>query len=681
MTSPPLDRLPSAHLAWLKEISVALHRRAAYPTGHPTRLASDAAALDALRRAFEAFPEITLAVGARRLTIGTTHSDPRNPALADLAEKMHRRGISVVTFRRGLTSEALDRFLTGVLNVSEVGAVTWEQHDPHLVVEELAFDALALADPSEFDDDDDAGLDAHGERLWHQLSQLSIRHWDGVDGDGVAGGRTEDLVAGITAVASDPTQATAVLESLIRVGRYQRKRGRRGSGQVAARVREVVSQLPDGVMRQLLAAEPDPHRRLQLIKHGIDALPVSCVVDFVEAAAQSSGQHISEHLLRLFGKLSQQTRRKSDQGPDDGGQAIRDAARELVEGWGLDEVNPAAHASLLEQLARFDSTVRPVDGGDAAGADRILQMALELDAIGPDIIAAADDLVDERRLSLLLSLIARRPESRRTGPALRAHLSSPDLIRRILLTEPVEYDAARELIAACDATIAPAMLDAIAVSESQATRQLILARLREFDDAVRPELVRRLDADAPWQITRNLLHLLAFASAEPTDLVLDPFAHHPQPMVRLEALRLRVRIPALRDAALLDALSDADPRVVRTGVELLADDVPRRVAPRLLALLQDADAGSELRIKGLPLLAAHPSPAARELLLGLVSRRRGIMRRVVLQPKGLEMLAALRALAAGWKTDPLCSDVLALAREDADASIRDAARGVGAPTS
>jgi hypothetical protein len=404
---------------------------------------------------------------------------------------------------------------------------------------------------------------------------------------------------------------------------------------------------------------------------------VSCLVEWLEAAAASEGQHLSQQLLRLLTKLRQGARRRRDGGADDGGEALRDAARELIAGWDLADASPQPHNALLEHIARYERPGAALDGGDAAGVDRVITMALEIDAMGPDVLAAADRAIDDRRLGVLLHRVERAPTRGRTYEALVAHLHAPAMVRRMLLTELVDYDAARALLETCDLEQLPAMLDALAVSESQSTRQLILARVRAFGDAARPALLDRLTPTAPWPITRNLLHLLVFTPTAPADVPLRPYLQHAEAVVRMEALRLAARLPAERDRALADAVADADPRVLRTVLELLADGVPRRAVPRLLARLQAEPKGAESRVRGLPLLAAQPTTTARDFLLELVARRTAIRRRLVLLDKSLESLAALRALAVGWADDPVVRELLALAAQDADPAVRDAARATG----
>jgi hypothetical protein len=679
-TTAVTERIDKAHLGWLKQFSVAMHRRSAYPAGHPSRLSAQATALAALETALEQFPEIAIAVSRLQLAIGGGFTDEGNPALRELAERMHRRGVGTITVRAGISADEFEQLLE---RISRSAAETEEEYDAsslanaHVAIEMLSYDALALADE---EDDDGTGTDATGDRLWRDLAEVALNGWDGEDGAGKAGGssgtssETGRVAAAITARATDPKTATETLKSLLRVARHARRRGRAGGGAVAQRVREVLQGMAPGTLETLLAAETDPVKQRLLFLQGVDALPVSAVLDWIEAAAKSSNTSISHHLLRLLKKLSSQARRRRDAGPDEGGEALREAARQLIEGWTHDTPETDAHTGLLEQIAAYDGPERALNGGDAAGAERIIQMALETDAMGADVTTAADFMIGERRLGLLLNFIERIPGSTVTGPGLRAWLRTHAMIVRILLDEPVEQDGAHALLMMCDAGDALPLLDALALSESQTTRHLILQRLRDLGDAIRDPIISRL-AGADWYVLRNLLSLLSTMADLPSTLAVDVFLKHQEGQVRVEALRLLGRFPEKRDVTITEALSDTDARVLRAALEMAARGLPKRAVPRVLEIAQEAERNSDLRLKAIPLLTQSPTPAARDWLLSLVTRKRGLFRRLALQPKTLDVVAGVRALATGWRSDAAVAAALALAAKSRDPLLTEAAKG------
>lgn len=730
MTTPVAERLSAANLAWLKEFSVVMHRRFAYPPKHPSLVAAEGVALRALGQALSTEKEIVMTVGRRQLTIGGASSDPRNPALGELAERMHRQGIAGIALREGLDGEEFGALLDFVVASrapeSDDDDVTAPRLGDHASVELLSYEGLALDD-----EDDEGGPDEKGEQLWRELADAALAGWDGVDGAEGGGGATDEprisqpvrlsgeqpavgaptdaaegaegaepappprpsamlrrtaqlpaalsaahIAAMISARAKEGGDNAAILKSLLRVGRHARRRGRAGGGAVAARLREVLAQVAPGTLDSLLGSEVDPVRKRLLLMQGVDALPVSAVTDWIEAAAKSDGKSVSNHLLMLFKKLASQTRRRRDAGADDGGEPIREAARQLIEDWTFESGATEAHETLLAKIAAYDDAGAALDGGGAAGADRILQIALETNVSGADVLAAVNQLIEEKRLSLLFRYLDEAEGATIAGPMITEHLLEPETVRRVLLNEPIEVDGARLLLERCELPQADAILDALAISESEATRRLLLDRLRELGDAVRGKLIARLDG-AAWYVQRNLLSLLAELREPPGDLPFDAYTKHEEAALRLEAYRLLARIPERREAAVHDALSDKDHRVIRAGLELAAGGVGRRTHQRLFQIVQQADDGSDIRIRGVPLLVHVTLPPVRDWLLALVRRRRGafMFRRWVLAPKTPETLAALRVLAARWSADAEVKRVLALAAASDDPHVVAAGAG------
>src|SRR5206468_2270034 len=94
---------------FLIELSIALHKHAMYPEGHPS-LAPAAAAVT--RRAgllLEERSSVSLGVARHQLVIEGVATDPKHPVLRELASRLHRHHLGAVTFRRGLAeSEVAD---------------------------------------------------------------------------------------------------------------------------------------------------------------------------------------------------------------------------------------------------------------------------------------------------------------------------------------------------------------------------------------------------------------------------------------------------------------------------------------------------------------------------------------------------------------------------------------------
>jgi hypothetical protein len=238
----------------------------------------------------------------------------------------------------------------------------------------------------------------------------------------------------------------------------------------------------------------------------------------------------------------------------------------------------------------------------------------------------------------------------------------------------VDAEGARLLLALCEVAQAESLLDALAVAEMQETRVLLMLRLRDFGDAIGDTVVSRL-AGSPWELQRHLLSLLVTMPTLPAGLQVEAFAKHEQPTVRVEAVHVLSRLPAQREAAIHAALLDTDARVVRAAFDAAhAGGMPHRSALRLLQCLQKAERGSDLRVRGIPLLGHVPTTAARDWLLTLAVRRRGLFRRLVLHERSPELLAVLRVLAARWARDGALAPAFRLAAKSSDPEIRDTVR-------
>src|SRR5438094_7875368 len=92
---------------FLIELSIALHKHAMYPEGHPSL--EPAAAAVQRRAALLLQDRATLSLGVARhqLVIEGVATDTRHPVLRELAGRLHRHHLGALTFRRGLEAGAL----------------------------------------------------------------------------------------------------------------------------------------------------------------------------------------------------------------------------------------------------------------------------------------------------------------------------------------------------------------------------------------------------------------------------------------------------------------------------------------------------------------------------------------------------------------------------------------------
>ncbi len=453
--------------------------------------------------------------------------------------------------------------------------------------------------------------------------------------------------------------------------------------QLGERLRNVLTSLQTSSLSNIIRSVGVGAEQRRFMAQMLDALPPDATIEWLERAAGATDQSLSPHLLRLLSKLSDRVENSSARAA--GETAFRSAAQDLVNGWTLNDPNPNAHALLLDQIWRYESPETAAALPDP-GQARLVQIALEIDEVFDDANDAAQDLLAAGRVPELLQWVEEAP-GRRAAAALEELIVSPSAIRSVLLREPLDLPVARTLLTSLDQRATEVLLDVLRDAEGRAIRRLVYDHLREFGPKIMPQLIARLDG-APWYFVRNLLALLrdtaatGEASHSPA-ASLRSFLDHPQEQVRLEALRLLVADNAARDSALRHALDDRSERVVSTAIELLASDLPPAQRPVLSAelgrrLLRFVEAGAHpesLQVRAVRALAdVTPGTSIRDVLLGLVSRRTWLVRRLALnEPKPI-MLAALEVLAARYASDPASGVVLDLAVADSDPRVRAAAR-------
>ena len=669
--SPASDTL----VRFLVRFSIALHKHATYPRGHPTLVTADSAVAQALENLLNERPSLQIGVARRELLLDGAPVDGTNAVVRELAERLHRREVGAIELQRGVTADELSDALHVLsadpgqfrerLHGNGEPLPTW----PHISVVAHAFRRLALADdsPGSESEADSASVD----RLWLLLAAATLDRADGsVDADEA---EPSALASRINSYVRDQKSGREVGAMLVRLGRYAKGAAQSERHAVEGRVRSLVAGLSPQALSWLFAAKSQDERRM-LLTQAVDALPVDTVVELVQAAATSTDQNMSHFMLRMLKKLANQASADGETGSQ-GDTALRDAARELVDNWTLEDPNPQQHTRLLEEVSRFEQSM--VDGSAPLVGEgrRLLQIALETNASGDHVLEAVELMIESRQLGELLDLIAGAPEATETVPAVRRHLISPEMLRRILLEEPIDAEGSQRLLADVGPEGAGGLLDALAISESQGTRRLILERLSAMGPEIAPVMADRLPR-APWYVQRNLLALMARLKTLPPGFSARQWAEHQEVTVRFQALSVMARHAKEREEAIHLALGDNDPRVVRFGLDAAAGGgLPRAALTRLMKLLNNPAQPMELRARGIRLLVQVQTPATREWLIERVLTKRTLFRGPRLVPKSPEMIASLVVLSRKWREHPQAAYALRAAAESSDPELVSAANG------
>jgi len=254
-------------------------------------------------------------------------------------------------------------------------------------------------------------------------------------------------------------------------------------------------------------------------------------------------------------------------------------------------------------------------------------------------------------------------------------VTAPAVVQQLAAGDPPDFLTLDRLLPRLQMGAFEPLLDALATSESRTTRRGLLDRLTRAPRELGPVIATRLAGDLPWYVTRNLLLILDGLPALPDGFSAAAFIAHADSRVRREAVKVSLKVPAERERALLGALRDPDPRTVRLALTAALDDCPPSALAIVTALARDAATASELRVLAIKVLGRASNGAALSALLELVDGGTTWLGRPKLATRSLELLAALMALAAGWRNDARVAGLLGLAATSNDPDIRNAAGG------
>ena len=145
---------------FLIEFSIALHKNAIYPSGHPlllTAVRGLSLRIGALLKDEKA--TLSIGVARRQLIIEGVATDPNHPLLRELAQRLHRHHLGAVRFAFGITNDELTNFLATVaIDASRLdmplglGDPDVLQQWPHARLFPLTFEQLELLDDTDDDD-------------------------------------------------------------------------------------------------------------------------------------------------------------------------------------------------------------------------------------------------------------------------------------------------------------------------------------------------------------------------------------------------------------------------------------------------------------------------------------------------------------------------------------------------
>jgi len=690
--SPPERTALSRELAdFLIELSIALHKHAMYPEGHPSLPPAAAGVTRRAEHFLEERATLSLGVARQQLVIEGVATDPKHPLLAELAGRLHRHHLGAVTFHRGLrTAEVVDVLRTLALEAERTGEPlglgpperlrAWE----HIRLHSLTYERLELLQesdtpPEEGSDGGRRARGAHGAQLWLGLARAAL----------VAESIGEDAAAPPTepaaiarAIDNQPRNAAydqVIVGYLLQIADELKDAGGAEAVSLRRRTSKLVGALQPTTLRRLIEMGGDAAQRTRFAIDATHGLAVDAVLEIVRAMAHASHKTVSDPLVRMLSKLAAHAEQGTGEARPQADEALREQVHDLLTGWTLEDPNPDPYARALQRMAGSAVTgvAAPTRGGGGdAGYDgarmRLLQTGLEVGVLGPGAWRAVGRLVEGDGVAALVDVLERAPPNGADLAPVWERVTSPETVRRLAAQDPPDFGTLDRLLPRLRVPAFESLLDALATSQSRTTRRGLLDRLARAPRDVAPAVASRLGAEQPWYVVRNLLIVLDTLPALPEGFTAAPFAAHADARVRREALKLALKVPAERERALIGALRDTDPRTARLALSAALDNCPPLVVPLVVAVARDGTTASELRVLAIKVLGRTRHPAALAALLSLTDGGNTWRGRPKLPSRSIELVAAVMALAAGWSRDARARAVLALAAASKDPDVRNA---------
>jgi len=669
---------------FLIELSIALHKHAMYPEGHPSLAPATAGVVRRAEHLFESRPTLALGVARHQLVIEGVATDPKNPLLAELAGRLHRHHLGAVTFHRGVRgSEVGDLLRTLAVDAERTGEPlglgpaerlrAWD----HVRLHSVTYERLELLDPANAEPNEEKSKGgAHGAQLWVGLAQAALAAESLGDGGAGAPPPAEPVVIA-RAIDEHPRGAAydqVIVGYLLQIADELKHVGGAEAVSLRRRTSKLVGALQPSTLRRLIDMGGDAAQRTKFAIDATHGLAVDAVLDIVRAMADASHKTVSDPLVRMLSKLAAHAEQGTAPARVQADEELREQVRGILSGWTLDDPNPDPYGRALQRMAATAPARAATKATHNAEPVLLLQTGLETGVLGPGVWRAVARLVEDNFIGALVDVLEKPPACAPEADvaAVWAPVTAPEIVRRLAAAEPPDFTTLDRILPRLPAAGFEPLLDALATSASRTTRRGLLDRLARAPRELGPLVLPRLTGDAPWYVVRNLLLVLDALPELPQCFSAAPFATHVDARVRREALKLTLKVPGERERALLSALRDPDPRTARLALGAALEICPPSALPLVVEIARDIEAASELRVLAIKVLGRVTNAAALIGLLSLTDGGTNWRGRRKLPARSLELIAALMALATGWSGDGRARAILALAAVSNDPDVRNA---------
>ena len=682
---------------FLVELSITLNKHAIYPSRHPLLdLAVDGVS-NRLGLLFVGDREsLSIGVARRQLIIEGVATDPLNPVLKELAQRLHEHRVGALKFVRGIGREELAQALAAlavdpVRSARQIGLDTDRVGElwPHVRFFPLTYDRLQLIEDDAADKSvgPDHMPSGRATQLWIGLaraalvSDISTSSTTQTDQDDDAALEPATVARAIDEHQREEAYDQVIVGYLLQIGEELKTAEGAEAAGLQRRVSRLVGSLKESTLEKLLEMGGDKAQRRRFLLDASQGITVEAVIDLVKAASAAEGQTVSHSMLRMLSKLAHHpsagggVRAKTDP-------TIRDVMKRLVDDWSLDDPNPEAYRQALENISSTRGIAESASSNGIATEcepERMIQIAIEVGAMGPQIHSAMTGLFKSGRVEMLLDLVEQAPKGG-AGTPVWDFLVEEGVFESLFEQPRLDIPLVSRFVRKLGASAAPTLISAVLVFDDPKMRAQFYDLLQPLGDDIGPAIAQRIP-DAPPAVQRELLALLGRLTTLPSGFSALDYLHNPEPLVRREAVRLLLRDSSTREQAIMSALADPDDRVVFAGLTAAQEKCPRDGIKLIKERVDRGQLDSQLRTMGIRIVAQRRTDETLAWLLEFVVTEAHWPRRPKLRPSTPEMLAALSMIAATWRDDPDAAIAVRLAEQSKDGEVRAkiAQRSVSAP--
>ncbi|HXD47879.1 MAG TPA: hypothetical protein VN600_03850 [Gemmatimonadaceae bacterium] len=699
--APPAASVLSRELGdFLVELSIAVHKHAIYPTGHPLLDGAADSVTRTLWGLLAERPLLSLGVARRQLVIEGVATDPNHPLLQELAQRLHRHHLGAIKFERGVERTELADFLVTIsVDAGRSGKPVGLETDTlgmrwtHIRAFPLSYDRLELLEGEDGAPTESQMASGRAAELWVGLATAALAaETTGMTLDDDTPLEPAAVAKAIDEHSHEQAYDQVIVGYMLQIANELTANGAAGAHESAAlqaRISKMLGALKPDTLSRLLDMGGDVAQRRQFLLDATQGMSADAVVYLVRAAARTEKQTVSHSMVRLLAKLAKHADTPLESRRVMADRSLRDTVTRLVSEWTLSDPNPDAYRAVLEQVSRAAPAAGGTNATRAADCEpeRIVKMALEIGAVGATLWRAVDRMEREGRAAQLLDLVVGAPD-RDTADAIVRHVADSGPLRRILTADRVDFATAERIVERAGAMAIPVILSAAAGVSDPRRREHVYDLVAALGDAAPPVVARRLaDADRGSLATEQrdliaLLGRLAPGGVLPIDVDLRRYLTHADTQVRREAVKVLLRAGGTaRDEALAASVDDADARIVYLGLTAAGERCPRHVVNRIRLRVERGELDPSLRVLGIRAAATARTPETLNWLTSRAARPSRFFGRLSLLPATPESIAAVGAIAAGWRNDPGARQLMQLAMKSRDAQYRAAVRAQPAAAS